>query len=129
MNIYILDRNTLTIGDLDFSPIEKLGKVTCLDSMTAEEVVLACKDADVLLINKQDISREMMEQLPNLKYIGVFATGFNNVDIKAARERLPLYGSWMEHSKSSPRRKRKNPLPKHLLPPPRRSCSVRSATC
>ncbi|MCQ2512067.1 MAG: D-2-hydroxyacid dehydrogenase [Lachnospiraceae bacterium] len=86
MNIYILDQNTLTIGDLDFSPIEKLGKVTCLDSMGAKEVILACKDADILLINKQEISREMMEQLPNLKYIGVFATGYNNVDIKAARE-------------------------------------------
>ncbi len=86
MNIYILDRNTLTIGDLDFSPIEKLGKVTYLDAASDEVVIENCKDAHVLLINKQTVSREMMEQLPNLKYIGVFATGYNNIDIQAARE-------------------------------------------
>lgn len=87
MNIYVLDQNTLSIGDLDYSPIEKLGKVSYMDSTTVEMIVEKCKDADVLLINKHYISREMMEQLPNLKYIGVFATGYNNVDIKAARER------------------------------------------
>lgn len=85
MNIYVLDQNTLTIGDLDFSPIEKLGRVTYLDATTPKKVVEKCKDADVLLINKQDVSEEMMQQLPNLKYIGVFATGFNNIDIRAAR--------------------------------------------
>ena len=87
MKITILDRNTLTIGDIDFSPIEELGEVSYYDALPPEEVVPACKDADVVLINKAEITKEVIEALPNLKYIGVFATGYNNVDIAYARQK------------------------------------------
>lgn len=87
MKITVLDFNTLTIGDLDFSPIEALGEVTYFDVLPPEEVVPACADADAILLNKAEITREVIDALPNLKYLGVFATGYNNIDIAFARER------------------------------------------
>ena len=87
MKITILDRNTLTIGDLDFSPIEALGEVSYYDALPPEQVVSACQGADVVLINKAEMTKEVIEALPNLKYIGVFATGYNNVDISFARQK------------------------------------------
>ena len=86
MNIVILDLNTLTIGDLDFSSIEKLGKTTYYDVLPQDKIVENCKDADVLLINKAQMTRDIIQKLPKLKYIGLFATGYNNVDLKAASE-------------------------------------------
>ena len=87
MKIAILDTNTLTYGDLDFSPIEACGDVTFFDLMPQDELVGAIGDADAIVINKAQITEEIMEQLPNLKYIGLFATGYNNVDCEAARKR------------------------------------------
>lgn len=87
MKITILDRNTLTIGDIDFSPIEALGDVTYFDALPPEQVVPACQDADAVLLNKAEMTKEVIASLPKLKYIGVFATGYNNVDIAFAREK------------------------------------------
>jgi len=87
MNIAILDLNTLTIGDMDFSVFEKLGKVSYFDVMPHEKLVEELQDMDVVLINKANITRDVIEKLPKLKYIGIFATGYNNVDLVAARER------------------------------------------
>ncbi len=87
INIAILDTNTLTYGDLDFSPIEACGNVTFSDLMPQEELVEAIGDAEVIVINKAQITEEIMDQLPNLKYIGLFATGYNNVDCGAASAR------------------------------------------
>lgn len=87
MKIVVLDRNTLSVGDMDFSPFEKLGEVSYYDAMPAEEIIKACKDVQILLLNKTLISREIIEALPDLKLIGIFATGYNNIDIVAAREK------------------------------------------
>lgn len=87
MKITILDHNTLTIGDMDFSPIEALGEVTYYDALPPEEVISACQEADAVLINKAEMTKEVIDALPNLKYIGIFATGYNNVDIAYAREK------------------------------------------
>ena len=89
MNIVILDQNTLTIGDVNFEKIEKLGNVSKYDAFphTKPELITeACKDAEIVLINKAKFTREVIEKLPKLRYIGLFATGYNNVDIKTARE-------------------------------------------
>lgn len=86
-NIAILDTDTLTSGDLDFSPIEACGNVSFFDLMPQEEIVKAIGQAEVVVVNKAQITKEIMDQLPNLKYIGLFATGYNNIDCKAARER------------------------------------------
>ena len=86
MKIAVLDTNTLTYGDLDFSPIEALGDVTFFDLLPPEEVVSACSGAEVVLVNKTRMTRDVIEALPDLKYIGLFATGYNNIDLEAARE-------------------------------------------
>lgn len=86
MNIIILDGFTLNPGDLSWEPIKKLGKLTVYDRTPKEDVVARSRDAEVLFTNKTVITAEEIRQLPKLKYIGVFATGYNVVDVKAAAE-------------------------------------------
>lgn len=86
MKIVILDGYTLNPGDLDWSPIKSLGEVTVYDRSAAGQVVERAKGAPIVLTNKVEITREMMEQLPDLKYIGVMATGFNIIDLPAATD-------------------------------------------
>lgn len=85
MKITVLDTNTLTYGDLDFAPLEACGDVTFYDLLPPEEVVPACKGAEVVMVNKTQMTEEVIKQLPDLKYIGLFATGYNNIDLKATR--------------------------------------------
>lgn len=86
MNIVILDGYTLNPGDQDWAPIQKLGKVTIYDRSRTDEIVDRAAGAEILLVNKVVLSAETLAQLPKVKYIGVMATGFNNVDIEAARK-------------------------------------------
>lgn len=88
MKIVSLDRITLTIGDIDFSPIERLGDVVFRhEVLKPDELAGVIGDAEILLCNKAPITRELMLACPSLRYVGLFATGCNNVDIKFARER------------------------------------------
>ena len=84
--IAVLDKCTLTVGDIDFSPLDALGKTVYFDILTKEQIIENCKDADVILCNKAVIDREIMDNCPKLTYIGLFATGYNNIDIEAAKE-------------------------------------------
>ena len=84
MKIVILDGFTANPGDLSW---KELGEVTVYDRTKADETVARAADADIVLTNKVVISREVIAQLPRLKYIGVLATGYNVVDIEAAHER------------------------------------------
>ncbi len=86
MKITVLDRDTVTNGDLDFSALEALGEVTYFDVIPHEKIAEACATADAVIINKAEMTRDVLEKLPELKYIGLFATGYNNVDTAAARE-------------------------------------------
>ncbi len=85
--ITVLDKCTLTVGDIDFSPLDALGNTEYFDILTKEEIIEHCKDSDVILCNKAVIDKEIMENCPKLCYIGLFATGYNNIDIEAAKER------------------------------------------
>ncbi len=85
--ITVLDKCTLTVGDIDFSPLDALGNTEYFDILTKEEIIEHCKDSDVILCNKAVIDKEIMENCPKLSYIGLFATGYNNIDIEAAKER------------------------------------------
>lgn len=85
MNIVYLDGYTLNPGDLSWEPLEKLGKFTCYDRTEPTDIVARAADADIVLTNKVMLSEEILTQLPALKYIGVIATGYNNVDLDAAR--------------------------------------------
>ena len=87
MNIVILDGYTANPGDLSWGSLKELGEVTVYERTRREEIAGRAADADIVLTNKVVMDREMMALLPRLKYIGVLATGYNVVDITAARER------------------------------------------
>ncbi len=87
MKIVYLDAYTVNaLGDLDLSILHALGDLTLYDRTPKEEIVERAKDAEVILTNKCPLNREIISQLPNLKYIGVTATGYNIIDITAAKE-------------------------------------------
>lgn len=86
MKIIVLDGYALNPGDLDWGAVEALGELTVYDRTHPDEVLARAEDAPMLLTNKTPITRETIEQLPALKYIGVMATGYNIVDIEAASE-------------------------------------------
>ena len=83
----ILDAQTVTDGDVSLNPLTSLCDTTVYDYTVPEDVAERIGDAEVVLTNKCRISREVFEKCPNLRYIGVFATGYNNVDTEAAKER------------------------------------------
>ena len=87
MHIVVLDGYTLNPGDLSWSALEALGPCTVYDRTPHEELVPRAAEADIVLTNKIEISREVIARLPRLRYIGVTATGYNIVDVAAARER------------------------------------------
>lgn len=87
MKIVILDGYSANPGDLSWQGLEAMGEVTVYDRTKAEETVVRAAEAEIVLTNKVVISREIIAQLPMLKYIGVLATGYNVVDIEAAHER------------------------------------------
>ncbi len=99
MKIVVLDGYTLNPGDLDWGSLCALGEVVLYDRSSVDLVASRIQGAEVVLTNKVALSREVIHQSPNLRYIGVLATGFNIVDIVAAKERnivvsnVPAYGT------------------------------------
>lgn len=87
MKIVVLDGYTLCPGDLRMDALCELGEVSFYDRTPPEEVAARIGDAPVVLTNKARITREVMDACPQLAYIGVLATGYNVVDIAAARAR------------------------------------------
>lgn len=86
MKIVILDGYSANPGDLSWDALKALGEVTVYDRTSREDTVERAADADIVLTNKVVIDREVMEQLPRLKFIGVLATGYNIIDVACARE-------------------------------------------
>lgn len=86
LKIVSVDTQTVSYGDIDFSPIEALGDVTFYNVLTPDELVVAAKDADVLLVNKAEVTRALAQSCPRLKYVGTYSTGYNNVDTVALKE-------------------------------------------
>lgn len=101
MKIVILDGYTVTQDDLNWDDLQREtgAKVTVHPRTKAEDTVERCHGAEAVLTNKVVMSREIIAQLPSLRYIGVLATGYNVVDIEAARERgitvtnIPAYST------------------------------------
>ena len=87
MKIVILDGYTANPGDRSWKGLEALGELTVYDRTKADETVARAAEADIVLTNKVIINKEVIAQLPRLKYVGVLATGYNVVDIEAAHER------------------------------------------
>ena len=86
MKITVLDGYALNPGDLSWRGFEELGDLTVYDRTSQEEVLERSKDSEILLTNKTVLSGTVLEQLTQLKYIGVLATGYNVVDVKKAKE-------------------------------------------
>ena len=87
MKIVILDGYTANPGDRSWKGLEALGELTVYDRTKADETVARAAEADIVLTYKVIINKEVIAQLPRLKYVGVLATGYNVVDIEAAHER------------------------------------------
>lgn len=99
MRITVLDGYTLNPGDLDWKSLEALGQVRVYDRTPAELTAERIGDAEVVLTNKTAITRAILNVCPQVRYIGVLATGYNVVDIAAAKEKeicvtnIPTYGT------------------------------------
>lgn len=87
MTITVLDRCTVTNGDVSLKSIERYGEVRYFDTLPQSELSAVIGDSEAVICNKARITAEVMDQCPNLRYIGLFATGYNNIDIRAASER------------------------------------------
>jgi len=99
MKIVVLDGYTLNPGDLSWGPLEALGELTVHDRTPPGLTLERSVASEALLTNKTVLDRAVLEALPALKYVGVLATGYNVVDLEAARERgvvvtnVPAYGT------------------------------------
>ena len=99
MKIVVLDGYGLNPGDLSWDAVSQLGELTVYNRTSSEEVIERSAGAEAILTNKTVITAEIMEALPDLKYIGVLATGYNVVNIDAAREKgivvtnIPAYST------------------------------------
>lgn len=83
-NIVVLDGYAANPGDLSWDGMERLGELTVYDRTSPSELLERAEDAEILLTNKVIIDADTLKSLPKLKYIGVLATGYNVVDVKAA---------------------------------------------
>ena len=84
MNIVELDSYAANPGDLSWEGLKQWGRLTIYPRTAPEDVVARAKEADAILINKVNITEDILRQLPKLRYIGVLATGYNVVDVEAA---------------------------------------------
>ena len=88
MKIVNLDTYTISLDDLEWTDLAKLGDLTNYDRIAQEDVIDAIGTAEVALFtSKVKITRQIMDACPNLKFIGVTATGYDNIDIAAAKEK------------------------------------------
>jgi len=86
MKIVVLDGYAANPGDLSWAPLEQLGELTVYDRTAKEDIAARMAEADMVLTNKTVLTRELMAGAKNLKYVGVLATGYNVVDVAAAKE-------------------------------------------
>ena len=87
MNIVVLDGGTTNPGDLSWEPLERLGELTVYGQTPQNLAVERAKNADVVILNRITLGKEEFSQLPQLRYVGTLATGYNTIDVEAARER------------------------------------------
>jgi len=101
MKIVVLDGYTVNPGDLSWEGLERIGDLTVYDRTIKDEVriIEAIDTAEIIFTNKTPLTKEILEKVPSVKYIGVLATGYNVVDVIAARKsgiivtNIPTYGT------------------------------------
>ncbi len=87
MKIVVLDSHSVLSGDMNLDMLHEFGEVICYDRTPAELTADRIGDAQMVITNKTVIGRDVMDACPNLEYIGLFATGYNVIDVQAAREK------------------------------------------
>src|SRR5499427_6078547 len=99
MKIAVLDGYCLNPGDLSWDGLRRFGDVEIFDRTRVDDVVARAADAELVFTNKTPLPGAVLEKLPRLRYIGVLATGYNVVDVDAARAHgvvvtnIPTYGT------------------------------------
>ena len=99
MKIVVLDGYTENPGDLSWDSLGALGDLTVYDRTPKEQVIERIGDAEAVYVNKVPIDRKVMDKCPSIRFIGVLATGYNVIDVEAAREKgivvcnVPTYGT------------------------------------
>jgi glycerate dehydrogenase len=99
MNIVVLDGYTLNPGDLSWDELKNLGNCSVYERTAVSDIFDRCQSAEIVITNKTPLSAEVINSLPYLRYIGVIATGYNIVDVAAARKKnipvsnVPTYGT------------------------------------
>lgn len=101
MKIVVLDGYVLNPGDLSWDGIKKLGNCNIYDRTSAELTVERAKGVEAILTNKVVLNKEIISQLPNLKFIGVLATGYNVIDVEAAKNNGIVVTNIPEYSTAS----------------------------
>lgn len=86
MKAVFLDYKDINIGDLSWEPLENLCDLTVYETTEEDEKIERIGDAEIVFMDSASISREVIESCPNLKYLGIAATGFNHIDLEAAKE-------------------------------------------
>ncbi len=86
MKVVILDADTVTSGDVSLNRFSDFGELVIYGLTDKSEVAERIKDADIVITNKNQLNSENMKDAKNLKYIGLFATGYNNIDIEYAKK-------------------------------------------
>ena len=87
MKIVVLDADTVSIGDIEFQRLKELGDVEIYGYTESSDIISHIGNADAIFCNKSPITKNVINSCQNLKYIGLFSTGFNNVDLKVASDR------------------------------------------
>lgn len=99
MKIVVLDGYTLNPGDLTWKGLENIGQLTVYDRTPESKIIDRIGDAEIVFTNKTPLTREIFEKAPQIRYVGVLATGYNVVDIEAAKDKgivvtnIPTYGT------------------------------------
>src|SRR5271168_500807 len=99
MKIVVLDGHTLNPGDLSWEALRAIGELQIFDRTADDQIVARAHEAEIVLTNKTRLSAQILRQLNKTRYIGVLATGYDVVDVQAARElkitvtNIPTYGT------------------------------------
>ncbi|MDD4321348.1 MAG: D-2-hydroxyacid dehydrogenase [Acidaminococcaceae bacterium] len=100
MKIVVLDGYAENPGDLTWSALENLGNLMVYDRTEETKIVERINDAEIVIVNKTKIDKTVLDACPEIRYIGVLATGYNNIDIEYAKKRgilvanVPTYGTF-----------------------------------
>ncbi|MBR2860354.1 MAG: D-2-hydroxyacid dehydrogenase [Clostridia bacterium] len=99
MKIVVVDKPKEYSGEIDWSEVEKLGDARVYDKTSQENIASVIGDAEIVMINKGKITKEILEKCPNIKFISLIATGYDRIDLEETTKRgiivsnVPSYGS------------------------------------